>query len=757
MQTLPINEQTPDSTNTAPAFGEGTKIGGCYVLRKDLSKPGESPVWLATDEVLGKDVTLHFVPPAVAADARAMTELRQEVKRNRQLIHPNILRVYDFVEDGNHVAISMDAFEGESLQDVQKKQGHLDPEHVKPWVAHLAETLSDAHRIQLFHRDLSPANLYLRPNGGLLVANFGLSRVILNSLERAGLAKGADARLAYLSPQQLDGERPGASDDIYGLGVLLHELLTGSPPFAGEDIVPQIRKAVPAPVSELRVAAGISGPVPASWEKLIAACLAKSPEARPRNLSEVLALLGQDSGPARPRVQPAAAAVVEKSAAAAAQVLTEPDRPANAAGKLESAGNGASASGTISSEPPVEKAAVSKKPLHPEIPPIGTGAGIKKRPAKGALSANFPDLDRPRSKAPLVWLLLAAGIIGVGIYFRNMPDSNDGDKSGAVARIDGNPGNPEVPVLPSGVDNAAAPAVKSPEILPEPKPVHPANVAIAVKTGVPPGTIPPAPNVTAPPVPKPPKPGGLIGGVPPAVAPPTANSDVPDSFVKVSAGAETGGRTPPEATKPPLPAADVTAVLEPLPTLPEPLPPIGKLPEKATTAQLDEARKQREAAIEDLRKTISAADAAHQDVTRKLDVAKLEKEKRQKELDARRKALAPVIQQAEAFEAERKKLGDESLRAQAAAGEAAKQAEASKKKLDDAVAKDGENLKAREQAEAELTAGAMDIATRSKEMDGLSQLRTKAETLLQQAHLSQQQAEQDLKKITMAEEQARRA
>ena len=87
----------PGLTNANPALIEGMKIGGCYVLRKNLSKTGEGTVWLASDEVLGKDVTLHFVPPAVVADARAMTELRQEVKRNRQLIHPNILRVHDFV------------------------------------------------------------------------------------------------------------------------------------------------------------------------------------------------------------------------------------------------------------------------------------------------------------------------------------------------------------------------------------------------------------------------------------------------------------------------------------------------------------------------------------------------------------------------------------------------------------------------------------------------------------------------------------
>jgi serine/threonine protein kinase/formylglycine-generating enzyme required for sulfatase activity len=764
VQTLPINEQTPATNDIAPALGEETKIGGCYVLRHDLSKPGGSPVWLATDEVLGKDVTLHFVPAAVAADARAMTELRQEVKRNRQLIHPNILRVYDFVEDGNRVAISMDAFEGESLQDVLKKKGRLDPEHVKPWVSHLAETLADAHRIQLFHRDLAPANLYLRPSGSMLAANFGLSRVILNSLERAGAAKGAAARLAYLSPQQLDGERPSASDDIYGLGVLLYELLTGAPPFAGDDLVPQIRKTVPAPVSDVRAAGGVVSPVPASWEKLIAACLAKTPEARPRNLSEVLAMLGQDSGAARPRVQPAAA--VEKPAPAA-----ESHEPAKAAGKSESAGRESHAAGATSSapvsEPAIEKSAASKKPLHPEIPPISAAA--KKQPVKGALSANFPDLDRPRSKAPLVWLLLAAGIIGVGIYIRSMPDSNEATR-GAVSRIDDKSGNPDIPVAPDGVKNPVTPEVKSPDTLPDPEPVPSASGA-KTATAVQPGTNPQTPKATTPPPPKPPKPGGLIGTEPPAVAPITS-TDVPDSLVKASAGgADT--KTPPEATKlppdkvpvkptpalaanpPRIAAADATKI-EPLPELPPPLPPLGKI-DKATSAQLDAARTQREMVIEDLRRTIAAADAAQQEATRKLDAAKLEKDKRQKEYDAKRKTLGPVIQQAEALEAERNKLAADSIKAEAAAAEAAKQAEVLKKKLDEAVAKGGDKLKARQQAESELSSATAEIAILDKEVDTLSKLRTKADTLRQQARISEQQMDQDLQKIAASSAQARRA
>ena len=747
MQTLPITEQT---TDTAAAFGEGTKIGGCYVLRKNLSKPGESPVWLATDEVLGKDVTLHFVPASVVADARAMTELRQEVKRNRQLIHPNILRVYDFVEDGCHVAISMDAFEGESLQVLLKKKGCLDPEHVKPWIAQLAETLSDAHRIQLFHRDLSPANLYLRPNGGLLAANFGVSRVILNSLERAGLAKGADARLAYLSPQQLDGERPCASDDIYGFGVLLHELLAGAPPFAGDDIVPQIRKSVPAPVSELRAAAGNATAVPASWEKLIAGCLGKTAESRPRNLSEVLALLGQDSGPARPRVQQAPAvekSVEEKpvSAATAHQVARADEPVTKTASHAEREAKAPDSNVPESPEPEsdvpvVEKSTVSRKPLHPEIPPIGPS--LKNRPAKGPLSANFPDLDRPRSKAPLVWLVLAAGIIGVGIYVRNMPDSNEGDTRGAVARLPDDGENPQTAVQPPESAKPGAPDLKSPDTLSDPVPVPPANVAKSGQTGTP---SPETPKLATPATTKPSKGGDLIGIEPgPGTTPPPPTDDVPKTLAIASAGTGPVGKTAPDTA---------------MPALPESPQPLGKLelPANATTAQLDEARSQREAAIADLQKTFAAADATHQDATRKLDAAKLEKDKRQKDLDAKRKILAPVLQQAEAIEAERKKLEDESLKAQLAAEEATKQVEASRKKLADAVTRGGVKLKARQQAEAELNAATAELATLGTDLDGLSQLLTKADALRQQARVSQQQAEQDLKKIIASEEHARRS
>ncbi len=805
MQTLPTNEQTP-ATDTAHLLAEGVKIGGCYVLRRDLGKSDENAVWLASDEVLGKDVTLHFIPAAVAADSRAMMELRQEVKRNRQLIHPNILRVYDFVEDGNRVAISMDAYEGESLRDLLGKKGRLDPDDLKPWIASLAETLSDAHRIQLFHRDLAPANLRLRPNGGLLVANFGLSRVILNSLERAGAAKGAAARLAYLSPQQLDGERPNAGDDIYGLGVLMHELLCGAPPFAGDDIVPQIRKTVPPAVTDVR-ATNAGAPIPASWEKLIAGCLAKAPEARPRNISEVLALLGQDSGPARPRVQPApaqpapqGAPVAELDAPLKKAVKADAEtKPENVPGAVDERKSSAAAP---VSEPPVEKSSPSRKPLHPEMPPVAPGNGVKRSPAKGALSANFPDLDRPRSKAPLVWLLLAAGIIGVGIWMRNSPDPAE-NEGGSVKRLD-NDGSGQVASAVTAGGKNETPEAKSPDSLPDPQPIAPAKAAGSAQVNKPDEVSAQLPKNPATASANPPKTSALIGSESPA----PSTSVVPDSLVGASAQAiakSPGDAKPPGDVKPPVPdttasqpqpsvasnasnpatatnAANAastakspeksatepgatatppaaTEKTEPLPVVPEAPQPLAKLvlPEKATAAQLDDVKKQREAAAENFRKTSAAADAAHQEATKRLEAAKAAKEKRQKELDAKRKTLAPVIQQADAIEAERRKFEDEFNKAQAAAAEAAKQAEAAKKKLEDTVAKGGEKLKARQQAEGELNAATAELASLGKEADSLSQIITKADTLRQQTRLSQQQAEQDLQRIAAAAEKVRSA
>ena len=752
---------TANSEPGQPALAEGTKIGGCYVLRRKLGKSDASPVWLATDEVLGKDVTLHFVPASVIADSRAMAELRQEVKRNRQLIHPNILRVYDFVEDGNLAAISMDDFEGESLAEILKRKGRLDTADVKPWIAQLAETLADAHRIQLFHRDLSPTNLYLRPNGGLLVANFGVSRVILNSLERGGVAKGGDAHLEYLSPQQIDGERPTAGDDIYGFGVLMHTLLGGASPFSGTEMLPQIRKTVPAAISDVRAAAGATAPVPAAWEKLITACLEKTSEARPRNLTDVLTLLGQDSGPAVPRGAAAAAAAVEKVAASKPeQRAASADVPAKTAGDEEAKGGNLASEKIATPEP---EHATSGRPLHPEIPPLPPRAADRKAPAKGALSANFPDLERPRSKAPLVWLTVAASIIGVGIYMRNKSDQGEDEGKSPVENLDPNrnPSNTPVPTKEARGSGMAPSIVDVPEQMVDPTPVKPPQPTpggTTVATTTP--SVPPKPPIAiGTPLPK--SGGGIIGRDPTPV-PETPGTVAGGTAIKPTPNPKEVAAvkpTPEAPIKPPAiptPAPAAVAKDEPLPKLPNPIEPLPKISvEKLTKAQLAEAKAQREAALQGIRATADEADAAHDETTRRLETAKVEKDKLQKGLDTLRKVHGPVILQSDQIEADRKKFEAEAEKSAIAAAEATKQAEAAKRKLDDLVAKGGDKLKERLKAEAELNAASTMLVGVSKKVADLSQIGAKADTIRMQARLSQQQAEQDLQKIEIAREKIR--
>ncbi|HEY2343878.1 MAG TPA: protein kinase, partial [Chthoniobacteraceae bacterium] len=310
----------PDS---AAALTAGQKLAGVYVLKQQASGSDTgAAIWLAQDEVLGKDVSLHFIPPAVRTDGRAMTELRQEIKRNRQLIHPNILRVYDLIEEPDWAAISMDAFEGESVAALQrnKEGGFFEPGDVKAWFQQLCLALEDVHKVNLLHRNVSPPNLVLDKSGKLLLTNFGISRVIEDALGRAR-KEGPDRHLAFLSPQQLDGEPATRADDVYSLGATLYEVLTGEAPFVEGELVSQIRKVTPQSMMERRAKLGKKGgTILPTWEKAVASCLAKAPNERPPTAADLASKLGL-SGKSAPAAEPPA------GAAAAAPTNVVPMRP----------------------------------------------------------------------------------------------------------------------------------------------------------------------------------------------------------------------------------------------------------------------------------------------------------------------------------------------------------------------------------------------------------------------------------------------
>jgi serine/threonine protein kinase len=264
-----------DVNGPPPSMTEGARFAGDYVLIRRL----DSDVWLAQDEVRGADVSLHFAP--VAKDDQALKELRLDVKRSRQLIHPNILRVHDLAEGGEWMAVSMEAFEGESLASQIDRQhgkgGALST--IQSWAVQVARTLEEAHRINVLHRDLTPANIFLTSAGKALVANFGISRALRDARARAGASQPAD----FASPQLREGKAATRADDIYSFGATLFAAAVGKAPSIADDVSPQ----APTGLSAESLAALESAGLPANWQATILACLATDPEARPRSAADL--------------------------------------------------------------------------------------------------------------------------------------------------------------------------------------------------------------------------------------------------------------------------------------------------------------------------------------------------------------------------------------------------------------------------------------------------------------------------------------
>ena len=291
---------------TVRGFTPGQKLFGRYTLKKILGRGGMGVVWLADDGKLDTPVALKFLPEVVVLDPKAMDELKREAKRNLQITHAHIVRIYDFVDDPGSAAIAMEFVDGHTFSKLglERPDGVFTPDELKPWLAQLCDALAYAHeKARIVHRDLKPANLMVGRDGDLKVTDFGIARSIADSVTRVSANTGTSGSPPYMSPQQLNGLAPKVTDDIYAVGATLYELLTGKPPFHSGGmaaIIHQIQHAVPPSVTERRQELGNNGaPIPPAWEATIAACLAKEPQDRPQSMREFAARL---IGAAAPKV-----------------------------------------------------------------------------------------------------------------------------------------------------------------------------------------------------------------------------------------------------------------------------------------------------------------------------------------------------------------------------------------------------------------------------------------------------------------------
>jgi serine/threonine-protein kinase len=229
----------------------------------------------ACDRVLDRTVAVKLLPAALADDRLARERFAREARSAAALSHPNIVAVYDCRTGGDVPFIVMEYVDGESLAALLLREGRVDPARAARLGAQVAGALAAAHRRGIVHRDVKPANVMLARSDEVKLLDFGIaSGQWVSSLTQTGFVLGS---FRYLSPEVARGERAQAASDVYALGCVLYELLTGRPPFTGETaaaVLQQHLSAVP------RRAADRAG-VPAELDALTMQMLAKRPAERP--------------------------------------------------------------------------------------------------------------------------------------------------------------------------------------------------------------------------------------------------------------------------------------------------------------------------------------------------------------------------------------------------------------------------------------------------------------------------------------------
>lgn len=277
--------------------GDGSEtLFGRYRTMREIGRGGMGLVVLAHDTVLDVPVALKLVPEVVVHDSEGIGDLKKEVLRGMELTHPNIVRVFSFEQDSKTAVIVMEHVQGETLaqKKVQKPNRCFDCDEILPWIEQLCAALDYAHHeARIAHRDLKPGNLLVNAAGRLKVADFGIASSLSDTLSRVSVRRDSAGTPPYMSPQQAMGEKPTHLDDIYSLGATIYELLTGKPPFFRGNILGQVMNEEPISMAQRRAEFGVvdRSPIPEVWESVVAACLAKTPGARPESGSSIMSLL----------------------------------------------------------------------------------------------------------------------------------------------------------------------------------------------------------------------------------------------------------------------------------------------------------------------------------------------------------------------------------------------------------------------------------------------------------------------------------
>src|SRR5437899_676372 len=288
----PRTPRTPSGSNPASSsdpigggrFTPGQIIAQRYRVVALAGRGGMGEVYRAEDVTLGQVVALKFLPEALTQDAAALARFHAEVRTARQVSHPNVCRVFDIGEADGTLFLTMEYVDGEDLASVVRRIGRLSPDKATEIARQICAGLAAAHERGVIHRDLKPANIMLDGAGKIRITDFGLAGI-------AASIQGEEARAgtpAYMAPEQLAGKQVTTRSDIYSLGLVLYEILTGQRAFEASTLRELVRLRESGTITHPSTLVRDLDPL---IERVILRSLESDPDKRPASALQVAAAL----------------------------------------------------------------------------------------------------------------------------------------------------------------------------------------------------------------------------------------------------------------------------------------------------------------------------------------------------------------------------------------------------------------------------------------------------------------------------------